>query len=49
VKVGAVSEAGVTIVEGLSGQEAVVMSAGPFLNPGQRIRPRRVASSRAVN
>jgi RND family efflux transporter MFP subunit len=49
VKVGTVSEAGVTIAEGLSGQEAVVMSAGPFLNPGQRIRPRRVASSAAVN
>jgi len=44
VKVGAVTEAGVSVASGLSGQEAVVLSAGPFLNPGQRIRPRRQAS-----
>ncbi len=34
---------GVTIVAGLSGQEAVVLSAGPFLTPGQKYtstRPR---------
>jgi hypothetical protein len=48
VRVDTVGEAGVTIAAGLSGQEAVVMSAGPFLNPGQRIRPRRVASSAAA-
>ena len=48
VRVGTVGEGGVTIVEGLSGQEAVVMSAGPFLNPGQRINPRRVASDAAT-
>jgi hypothetical protein len=34
----------VTIVEGLSGQEAVVLSAGPFLNPGQKVSPRRQAA-----
>ena len=28
-----------TIVEGLSGNEAVVLSAGPFLNPGQKVNP----------
>ncbi len=44
VKIGAVTEAGVGIAAGLSGQEAVVLSAGPFLNPGQRIRPRRQAA-----
>jgi HlyD family secretion protein len=44
VKVGAVTEAGVSVIAGLSGQEAVVLSAGPFLNPGQRIRPRRQAA-----
>jgi RND family efflux transporter MFP subunit len=48
VKVGSVGEGGVTIAAGLSGQEAVVMSAGPFLNPGQRIRPRRTASRGAA-
>ncbi|MEO6580122.1 MAG: efflux RND transporter periplasmic adaptor subunit, partial [Sphingomicrobium sp.] len=44
VKVGNVSDAGVTIAEGLSGQEAVVLSAGPFLNPGQKVAPRRQAA-----
>lgn len=44
VKIGAVDENGVTVVEGLSGQEAVVVSAGPFLNPGQKINPRRQAT-----
>ncbi|HYC64965.1 MAG TPA: efflux RND transporter periplasmic adaptor subunit, partial [Reyranellaceae bacterium] len=44
VKVGSVDGAGVTIAEGLSGQEAVVLSAGPFLNPGQKIAPKRQAA-----
>ncbi len=44
VKVGTVGDEGVTIAEGLSGQEAVVLSAGPFLNPGQKINPRRQAA-----
>ena len=44
IKVGNVDDAGVTIAEGLSGQEAVVLSAGPFLNPGQKIAPRRAAA-----
>jgi len=44
VKIGSVDDQGVTIVEGLSGQEAVVLSAGPFLNPGQKIAPRRQAA-----
>jgi HlyD family secretion protein len=34
----------VTIVSGLSGNEAVVLSAGPFLNPGQKINPKRQAA-----
>lgn len=44
VRIGAVSDAGVTITQGLSGQEAVVLSAGPFLNPGQKVAPRRQAA-----
>jgi HlyD family secretion protein len=44
VKVGDVNDAGVTILEGLSGQEAVVLSAGAFLNPGEAIIPQRVKS-----
>jgi RND family efflux transporter MFP subunit len=44
VKIGSVDDAGVTIIEGLTGQEAVVLSAGPFLNPGQKVSPRRQAA-----
>ncbi|MEG3088274.1 efflux RND transporter periplasmic adaptor subunit [Sphingomonas sp. PB4P5] len=39
VTVGAVSDAGVAIASGLSGTERVVLSAGAFLNPGQKINP----------
>ena len=42
VKVGDVNDAGVTILNGLSGQEAVVVSAGAFLNPGETIIPQRM-------
>jgi HlyD family secretion protein len=42
VKVGDVSDAGVTVLEGLSGQEAVVVSAGAFLNEGESILPKRI-------
>ena len=35
---------GVAIISGLSGQEAVVQSAGAFLNPGQKVLPRRAAA-----
>jgi RND family efflux transporter MFP subunit len=45
VQIGNVDERGVTIIAGLSGQERVVLSAGAFLNPGQKIVPRRAASS----
>jgi RND family efflux transporter MFP subunit len=41
IKIGNVDDSGVTIVEGLSGQEQVVLSAGPFLNPGQKVKPKR--------
>jgi len=44
VRIGSVDDRGVTVVEGLSGQEAVVLSAGPFLNPGQKVAPRRQAA-----
>jgi RND family efflux transporter MFP subunit len=39
VRVGVVSDQGITIVEGLAGNERVVESAGAFLNPGQKVRP----------
>ena len=44
VKIGSVDDKGVTIAQGLSGQEAVVLSAGPFLNPGQKVAPKRQAA-----
>jgi RND family efflux transporter MFP subunit len=44
VQVGSVDERGVTIMAGLSGQERVVLSAGAFLNPGQKISPRRATA-----
>jgi RND family efflux transporter MFP subunit len=44
IKIGTVNESGVTIALGLSGNEAVVLSAGPFLNPGQKVNPRREAA-----
>jgi len=39
VKVGQVSDAGVSIASGLVGDERVVVSAGAFLNPGQKVIP----------
>jgi RND family efflux transporter MFP subunit len=47
IKIGEVSDLGVTIASGLSGQEAVVLSAGPFLNEGQKVAPHRQAAAPA--
>ena len=44
IKIGTVNDTGVTIASGLKGNEAVVLSAGPFLNPGQKVNPRREAA-----
>lgn len=44
IEVGEVSAAGVTIATGLTGQEAIVLSAGPFLNPGQTVKPTRTVA-----
>lgn len=41
VKVGDVSDAGITILSGLNGQEQVVLSAGAFLNEGEAVIPVR--------
>ena len=41
VRLGQVTDRGVVVAEGLSGNERVVESAGAFLNPGERIRPER--------
>ena len=39
VEVGEVADKGLTIRSGLTGQERVVMNAGAFLNPGERVKP----------
>ena len=39
IRIGDVSDQGITIVEGLNGDERIVESAGAFLNPGQKVRP----------
>lgn len=44
IKIGNVDENGVTVASGLSGNEPVVLSAGPFLNPGQKVKPTREAA-----
>jgi RND family efflux transporter MFP subunit len=44
IKIGTVGDEGVTVAAGLSGNEAVVLSAGPFLNPGQKVKTKRQAA-----
>ena len=39
IKTGEVSDRGVAVTEGLNGDERVVLSAGAFLAPGQKIKP----------
>lgn len=39
VTTGEVTEAGVAIASGLTGNERIVLSAGAFLNPGQKVIP----------
>jgi len=46
VKIGAVSDRGVSIASGLTGTEKVVALAGAFLNPGEKVKPVVQKSSR---
>ncbi|KTE22697.1 secretion protein HylD [Sphingopyxis sp. H050] len=39
VKVGTVTDGGVSIASGLTGNEKVVVLAGAFLNPGEKVKP----------
>ena len=41
VKVGDVSDSGITVISGLNGTERIVLSAGAFLNPGDKVIPVR--------
>jgi multidrug efflux pump subunit AcrA (membrane-fusion protein) len=40
VKTGIVTEQGITVVEGLNGTERIVLRAGGFLAPGDKVIPR---------
>jgi multidrug efflux pump subunit AcrA (membrane-fusion protein) len=40
VKTGLVTDKGIAVVEGLSGTERVVLRAGGFLAPGDKVNPR---------
>jgi HlyD family secretion protein len=42
IKTGAVTEAGVVILEGLTGRESVVLRAGGFLTPGESVKPQPI-------
>jgi HlyD family secretion protein len=46
VRIGDVNDRGVAVIAGLNGNEHVVLTAGAFLNPGQRVRPERAAAAR---
>ena len=39
VQIGQVTDAGVSILNGLDGKERIVASAGAFLTPGQKVKP----------
>ena len=41
VKTGMVTPKGITITEGLSGNELIVLKAGGFLNPGETVKPQK--------
>lgn len=44
VTTGAVTPTGIAVVQGLAGNERVVLRAGGFLNPGETVRPQRQAN-----
>lgn len=39
VKTGTVSDAGIAVIAGLNGDERIVLRAGGFLNPGDKVQP----------
>ena len=39
IRIGEVSDDGVAVTQGLTGTEHVVLSAGAFLSPGQKVKP----------
>ncbi|MGJ0237173.1 efflux RND transporter periplasmic adaptor subunit [Novosphingobium fluoreni] len=49
VRTGVVTAEGIAIVDGLSGSERVVLRAGGFLNPGDKVKARRVGQGGQAN
>lgn len=43
VRTGMVTADGIAVIEGLNGDEEIVLKAGGFLNPGETVNPRRAA------
>lgn len=39
IKIGSVSDAGIAVLSGLDGTERIVLRAGGFLNPGDKVQP----------
>ena len=46
VRTGTVTDTGIAVVEGLTGAERVVLRAGGFLQPGETVNPKLVATGR---
>lgn len=46
VKTGIVTAQGIAVIEGLSGNERVVLRAGGFLSPGEKVNPRLAGAAR---
>jgi RND family efflux transporter MFP subunit len=49
VRTGLVTASGITIAEGLNGTEQVVLRAGGFLNPGDKVKTRRETAAGSAN
>lgn len=47
ITIGEVSNEGITIIDGLRGNERIVQSAGAFLNVGDEVIPQRVSNDRS--
>jgi len=43
IKTGLVTDGGIAVIEGLAGNERIVLRAGGFLQPDQSVQPRIVA------
>ena len=46
VRTGEVSATGIAVIDGLNGTEQVVLRAGGFLSPGDKVKPQRVQTAR---